>query len=151
MNKVILIGRLTADPDHRKTGNDLSVCTFTIAVDRRFKSENGPTADFIRVVAWRQTADFVDRNFSKGNRIAVVGSIQTRSYDDKDGKRQYVTEVVADEVEFCERKQDSQGGYDRPKASDAPAASESNEPGPSTGIQEEFYPSDVEDGNSIPF
>ena len=107
MNNVSLIGRLTAPPALQNTLNGTSVCRFTIAVDRRFKKEGQPTADFIPVVAWRQTAEFVSKYFTKGSRIAVIGSIQTRSWDDDDGQRHYLTEVVADNVEFCESKKDS--------------------------------------------
>ena len=92
MNKAILIGRLTKDPEIRYTaGNNTAVCQFTVAVDRRFKSENQPTADFIPIVAWRQTAEFVSKYFTKGSRIAIVGQIQTRSWDDAEGKKHYVT------------------------------------------------------------
>lgn len=104
MNKVILMGRLTREPELRFTTSNTAVCQFSIAVDRKFKSEGQPTADFIPVVAWRKTAEFVSKYFTKGSRIAVVGQIQTRNYDDKDGKKVYVTEVIADEVEFCESK-----------------------------------------------
>lgn len=108
MNNVSLIGRLTAPPVLQNTLNGTPVCRFTIAVDRRFKKEGQPTADFIPVIAWRQTAEFVTKYFTKGSRIAVIGSIQTRSWDDDDGQRHYATEVVADSVEFCESKrQDS--------------------------------------------
>lgn len=105
MNKAILIGRLTKDPEIRYTaGNNTAVCQFTVAVDRRFKSENQPTADFIPIVAWRQTAEFVSKYFTKGSRIAIVGQIQTRSWDDDERKRHYATEVIARNVEFCESK-----------------------------------------------
>jgi len=105
MNKVVLIGRLTKDPELRYTpSNNTSVCQFTVAVDRRFKSEGQPQADFIQIVAWRQTAEFVAKYFTKGSRIAITGSIQTRTWDDNSGNRRYITEVVADEVEFCESK-----------------------------------------------
>ena len=102
LNKVIIMGRLTRDPELRTTASDIPVCSFTVAVDRRFQ-RNGEErqADFINVVAWRQTADFVSRYFSKGRMINVVGSLQTRTYDDAEGKKRYVTEVVADEVNFC--------------------------------------------------
>lgn len=111
MNKVILMGRLTRDPEIRYTaGNNVPVCQFTVAVDRRFKSDNQPTADFIPVVAWRQTAEFVSKYFTKGSRIAVTGQIQTRSWDDQEGKKHYATEVIADEVEFCESKR-QEGNY----------------------------------------
>lgn len=104
MNNVTLIGRLTKDPELAYTQNQLAVCRFTVAVDRRFKSENQPTADFIPVVAWRQTAEFVSKYFTKGSRIAIIGQIQTRSWDDDEGKRHYATEVIAGNVEFCESK-----------------------------------------------
>lgn len=104
MNKVILIGRLTAMPELKQTGNNIAVCQFSVAVDRKYKIEGQPTSDFIPVVAWRKTAEFVAKYFVKGSRIAVVGSIQMRSYEDKDGNKRYVTEVIADEVEFCESK-----------------------------------------------
>ena len=105
MNKVILTGRLTKDPEHRTTPNGVSVTTFTVAVSRRTKNAEGRyDADFINVVAWRSTADFVAKYFQKGSGIGIVGSIQSRSYDDKNGNRRYVTEVVAEEVEFTGSK-----------------------------------------------
>lgn len=110
MNKVVLMGRLTKEPELRYTPNNVAVCQFTVAVDRRFKTDGQNQADFIPVVAWRQSAEFVSKYFTKGSRIAVVGSIQTRSWDDNDGKRHYVTEVIADEVEFCESKRQDANG-----------------------------------------
>ena len=104
MNNVVLIGRLTKEPELRTTTSGITVCSFTVAVDRRFKSEGQPTADFINVIAWRQTAEFVSKCFSKGSKIALTGSIQTRNWEDKDGNKRYATEVVADGVEFCESK-----------------------------------------------
>ena len=99
------MGRLTRDPELRTTPSGVSTCSFTVAVDRRYKSADGQTqADFIPVVAWRQTADFVSKYFYKGSRILLVGSIQTRTWDDQEGKRHYVTEVIAEDVEFCESK-----------------------------------------------
>lgn len=99
------MGRLTRDPELRTTANQIPVCTFTLAVDRRFKNANGERqADFIPVVVWRKQAEFCSRYFSKGSRMALVGSMQTRSWDDPEGKRQYKTEVVADEVYFAESK-----------------------------------------------
>lgn len=109
MNKVILIGRLTRDPELRYTATNTAVCQFTVAVDRRVKSENQPTADFIPVVAWRQTAEFVSKYFSKGNRIAVTGSIQVRNWEDNEGKKRYATEVIADDIEFVESKRQDSG------------------------------------------
>ncbi len=104
MNKAILVGRLTKDPELRTTGSGVSVCSFTIAVSRRFKNaEGGYDADFINCVAWRQQAEFVAKYFTKGRMIGLCGSIQTRNYD-KDGQRVYITEVVADEISFVESK-----------------------------------------------
>ena len=103
MNKVELVGRLTKDPEVKLTSNQTQFCNFTIAVDRRFKDANGQRqADFINCVAWRQTAVFIQKYFHKGNRIGLVGSIQTRSYDDNSGQKKFITEVVIDEAEFVE-------------------------------------------------
>ena len=103
MNKVELVGRLTKDPEVKLTSNQTQFCNFTVAVDRRFKDANGQRqADFINCVAWRQTAVFIQKYFHKGNRIGLVGSIQTRSYDDQNGQKRFITEVVVDEAEFVE-------------------------------------------------
>ncbi|NCC82709.1 MAG: single-stranded DNA-binding protein [Clostridia bacterium] len=105
MNKAILMGRLTQDPELKSTNNGISVCTFSIAVDRRFKNASGEReADFIPIVTWRQTAEFVAKYFHKGSRIALVGSIQVRSWQDKEGGKRYTTEVVADECYFADSK-----------------------------------------------
>ena len=108
LNKVILIGNLTADPELKQTQSGISVVSFTIAINRRYQSKNAPegqqTADFINIVAWRKTAEFVGQYFKKGKPILVCGSIQTRSYTDNNGSKRYVTEVVADEVGFVESK-----------------------------------------------
>lgn len=103
MNKVELIGRLTKDPEIRMTANQVAFCNFTLAVDRSFKDSNGQRqADFINCVAWRQTATFIQKYFRKGNRLGVIGSIQTRNYEDKNGQKVFVTEVIVDEAEFVE-------------------------------------------------
>ena len=104
MNRVILMGRLTADPELRQTPQGTSVTSFTIAVDRRIKTENGQQADFITCVAWRKTAEFICRYFQKGRMIAIEGQIQSRSWDTQDGKRQYATEVIVDNVSFTGEK-----------------------------------------------
>lgn len=102
MNKVTLVGRLTKDPEIKLTTNQTQYCNFTIAVDRRFKDQNGQRqADFINCVAWKQTAVFIQKYFKKGNRIGAAGSIQTRTYE-KDGQKQYITEVLVEEAEFVE-------------------------------------------------
>jgi len=104
INRVVLVGRLTKDPVLRKTANGASVTSFTLACTRRFKQEGQPDADFINTVVWNKTADSVQQYMHKGSLVGVEGRIQTRSYDDKDGKRVYVTEVVADSVQFLESK-----------------------------------------------
>ncbi len=98
MNKVILIGRLTRDPEVKYTTNNTLVCSFSLAVGRNFKKEGQPDADFINIVAWGKTGEFCSKYFNKGQQVAVVGRIQTRNYDDKEGKKVYVTEVIAEEV-----------------------------------------------------
>ncbi len=108
-NKVILIGNLTADPELKQTQNGISVTSFSIAVSRRFSSknaENAQQADFINIVAWRNTAEFITKYFQKGKSILIVGSLQSRSWTDQNGQKRYVTEVVADEAQFVERKSD---------------------------------------------
>ena len=103
MNKWCGVGRLTKDPEIKLTSNQTKFCQFTLAVDRRFKDANGQRqADFISCLAWRQTAEFIAKYFKKGNKIGVVGSIQVRSYEDQNGQKHFVTEVVIDEAEFVE-------------------------------------------------
>ncbi|MGX8709405.1 MAG: single-stranded DNA-binding protein [bacterium] len=110
LNVAVLMGRLVADPELRHTPNDVSVTSFTIAVDRSYvKAGADRQADFIDIVAWRSTADFVCRYFHKGQLVAVQGSIQTRTYTDKDGNKRKAFEVVADNVHFAESKRDSAG------------------------------------------
>ena len=101
-NKVILVGNMTADPELKQTPSGLSVCSFSIAVNRRFaKTEQAQqTVDFINIVAWRQQAEFVSRYFKKGNPILICGQLQTRTWTDNQGQKRYATEVVADEVTF---------------------------------------------------
>ena len=108
LNKVILTGRLTATPELKTTTGGNSVTSFSIAVQRQFKSADGSyQTDFINIVAWRNTAEFVTRYFEKGQLIAIVGSIQTRQYEDKTGAKRTAFEVVADEAQFVESKKDS--------------------------------------------
>lgn len=120
MNKCELIGRLTKDPELKLTTNQTAYCNFTIAVDRRFKDANGQRqADFINCVAWKQTATFVQKYFHKGNRIGVVGSIQTRQYEDQQGVKHFITEVLAEEIEFVESQQ--QAAPEQNTQAEAPA------------------------------
>ena len=152
MNNVSLIGRLTAPPALQNTLNGTSVCRFSIAVDRRFKKEGQPTADFIPVVAWRQTAEFVSKYFTKGSRIAVIGSIQTRSWDDDDGQRHYLTEVIADNVEFCESKKNQSA--DNPMTTEAGFNDDNYVPplpSPPPALNTEGYYPMPEDDDDCPF
>lgn len=108
LNCAILMGRLVADPELKTTTNGVSVSSFRIAVDRAYQKQGEERqADFIDIVAWRQTADFVSRYFRKGSMIALQGSIQTRNYEDKQGNKRTAVEVVADNVSFCGSKAES--------------------------------------------
>ena len=114
MNKAILVGRLTRDAELRTTGSGTSVCSFTLAVNRRFKNADGNyDADFINCVAWRVQAEFISKHFKKGDMFGIVGNLQTRIYE-KDGNKTYITEVVVEEVNFV-------GGKKSDKGSDIPA------------------------------
>ena len=105
INKVILMGRLVAEPELKKTSNDVAVVSTRIAVDRDFKDANGERrADFIDIVVWRERAEFISKYFRKGSMIAVVGSIQSRQYEDKDGNKRTSIEVVCDQVSFTGEK-----------------------------------------------
>lgn len=108
MNKVILMGRLTRDPETRytQTTNKL-VATFTLAVNRKYVKENEQTADFPNIVAWGKTGEFVSKYFTKGMQVGVIGRINTRDYEDKDNKKRYITEVIAEEVYFADSKKDN--------------------------------------------
>ena len=108
MNRAILCGNLVADPQFATSTNGVSLCKFTIAVQRKFKSNSGESeADFINIITWRGIADNCSKYLHKGNKVGVVGSIQTRNYDAQDGTKRYVTEIVADEVEFLTQKQEN--------------------------------------------
>lgn len=108
MNRIILLGRLVKDPDVKVTTSGKTVCTFTLAVDRPFSGKDGKReADFINIQTWNKTAELIGNYVSKGQRLLVDGRLQIRSYDGKDGNKHYVTEVIADRVEFIERKEKS--------------------------------------------
>ena len=106
MNKVILLGRLTRDPELRTTPSGVNVCSFSLAVNRRFAKEGQQNADFINCVAWRNTAEFVAKYFAKGRMMGVVGSLQTGRYE-KDGQTHYTTDVLVDEAYFADSKSSS--------------------------------------------
>lgn len=109
MNSICLMGRLTADPELKTTPSGVPVTSFTVAVNRRFGAKEGeqPQADFFNVTAWRQTAEFITKFFRKASSICVVGSLQTRSWTDRQGQKRYVTEIVADEAYFVDAKGES--------------------------------------------
>ena len=111
MNKVILKGRLTANPELKKTPSEISVCTFSIAVNRKYDKEK---TDFIVCEAWRQTAEFIEHYFNKGKEIVVVGELHIDKWD-KDGETRYLTKVVVDEVEFCGSKNENKNDNEQPK------------------------------------
>ncbi len=123
LNKAILMGRLVADPELRRTSTDKSVVTFTLAVNRNFarQGEQAQT-DFIDIVAWGKTAEFVSRYFVKGQLVAVAGQIQTRTWEDKQGNKRKSVEVVAEEVHFAEPKRDNQPRNDAPRGGFDPMA-----------------------------
>ena len=113
LNKVILCGRLTADIELKRTQSGVSVCSFTLAVNRKYQKENEQQqADFINCVAWRSTAEFISKYFCKGSSICICGSIQTRNYTDKDGNKRTAFEVVVDEANFVDSKGESSTGAD---------------------------------------
>ena len=119
LNKVILMGHMTADPELKQTGSGISVCSFSIGVNRRYSKsadQNQQSVDFINIVAWRQQAEFVSRYFKKGSSIIVCGQLQTRNWTDNQGQKRYVTEVVADEVSFGAPAASQNPGGDKPSA-----------------------------------
>lgn len=120
MNKTILLGRLTKDPEVRYTQtNNTMVVNFTLAVNRRFAKEGETTADFINIIAWNKTAEFVSKYFKKGQQVAIVGRLQTRTYEDDKGKH-FITEVVAEEVYFADSKKEEKVTEDEFVSDDLP-------------------------------
>lgn len=118
LNNVVLMGRLTADPELKQTPNGVAVLSFSIAVDRDYTQQGQERqADFINIVAWRQTAEFICKYFAKGQMIALKGSIQTRSYEDRQGNKRTAFEVVADKVYFCGSKEESNNKKPNPNNS----------------------------------
>lgn len=146
LNTCVLMGRLTADPELRTTQSGKSVASFSLAVDRDFQQNVEKQADFISVVAWGKTAEFIDKYFRKGRMIAVVGRIQTRTYTDKDGNNRKVAEVVADKVSFTGEKAEAIESKEAPKeirAKEPPAAYTSGD------LSEEFEAIPVDE--DLPF
>ena len=123
LNRIIIMGRLTRDPELRRTGSGTPVTSFSLAVDRDFKSQSGEKeTDFIDVVAWRSTAEFVSKYFTKGRMAVVEGRLQIRDWTDRDGGKRRSAEVVADNVYFGDSKRDGAGDYGAPPAYGAPAS-----------------------------
>ena len=109
MNKVILMGRLVRNPETRYTQtNNVQVTSFSLAVNRRFSKEGEQQADFINIIAWNKTAEFCSKYFKKGQQVGIIGRMQTRNYDDNNGVKHYVTEVIAEEVYFADSKKETQ-------------------------------------------
>ena len=124
MNKVILIGRFVRDPEVRYTSNDKCCANFSIAVDRKYKQEGQPEADFPRVITWGKTAEFIEKYFRKGMKIGIEGRIQTGSYKNKDGNTVYTTDIIADSVEFVESKSASSNSNSSKPAESKPKIDE---------------------------
>jgi single-strand DNA-binding protein len=162
LNRVILMGRLVADPELKTTASGVSVTSFRIAVDRNYvKSGEERKADFIDIVCWRQTAEFVCRYFGKGSLIAVEGQLQSRTYQAKDGTNRYVVEVVADNVSFTGERRDGSSsygaaynqaysqGYAQPAAPAAPQAPVQPVPSYQSGSNSDFQ--ELVDDDDLPF
>ena len=139
LNCVAIVGRLVADPELKTTSSGISVTSFTVAVERSYvrQGEERQT-DFIDVVAWRQTAEFTTKYFRKGSWIAVKGSIQTRTYEDKNGIKRKAVEVSADNIDFCSNKSDNQGSYSGGTYNAAPAPAAAPAPSFSTADEGSF-------------
>lgn len=111
MNKVILMGRMVADPETRYTQNNTAMTRFKIAVNRQHKQEGQPTADFFQITAWGKTAEFVQKYFTKGQQVLVEGNLRNNSWTDKDGNKRYRDDIHADRVYFADSKRDTDEGY----------------------------------------
>lgn len=152
-NRAILIGRLTADPELKQTQSGISVCSFSIAVDRRFSGRDSERkTDFINITSWRQQAEFVCRYFHKGDVIGVEGSIQTRNYEDKNGNKRTATEIVTDNVFFTGARSNNSGSSGSSygeSSSYAPAPAAPAQPAYTSGAASDFE--EVESDNDLPF
>lgn len=123
LNRIVIMGRLCADPELKKTQTGISVCSVCVAVDRPRRQDAEAQTDFLDIVAWRQTAEFLARYFGKGQQIAVEGKLQSRTWEDNEGHRRKAVEIVAEQLHFCGPKQDSAGrAGDGPAGRAAPAA-----------------------------
>ena len=151
LNQIIIMGRLTRDPELRRTQIGTAVCSFSVAVDRDFKSQSGEKeTDFIDVVAWRQTGEFVSKYFTKGRMIVVSGSLQSRKWQDRNGQNRISWEVIADNVYFGDSKRDSAGDMGGSYAAPAYTAPAGGYSAPVGGGPSGFAEIDEEDGD-LPF
>lgn len=148
MNKIMLIGRFTKDPELRYTKNGTAVASFTLAVSRRFTNQNGEReADFFNCVAWNKTAEFIAQYFKKGQAIGLEGRLQVRSYEGNDGQRRWATEVVAEQVEFVGSKNGGKNNSGNGNSSSSHNSNSSDYSDSGLGLGEEI----VFDDNDIPF
>ena len=139
LNRAIIMGRLTDNPELRHTSSNIPVTTFTLAVERNFRSGDERVTDFLDIVAWRNTAEFASKYFTKGMQVAVEGSIQVRSYTDRDGNKRRAWEIVADQVYFADSRRDG-----------APAA-RSEQPAPSISNADTSDFAEFDGGDLLPF
>ena len=151
MNQVQLVGNICRDPEYRTLQSGVTCCQFTVACQRKFKNAQGQyDADFINCVAWRQTADFINRYFIKGNKIGLVGTLQTRSYDAQDGTKRYVTEVIVENVEFVAPRQDSGSSYGSPPPAQQRQQSQQRNEQQRMDMSGQGF-QEVEDDDELPF
>lgn len=136
LNSVILMGRLTADPDYRTTQSGAALARFTLAVERDYAQNGERQTDFLDVIAWRGTADFVSKYFQKGQLVAVRGSVQVSSYTDREGNKRRSWDIVADQVYFAEGRKDSGGADTRPAHPAQPPRPQPSQPQPYQGEQQ---------------
>lgn len=141
MNKVFLIGRLTKDPELRYTSSNIPTASFSIAVNRNFTNQNGEReADFINIIVWRKQAENVKNYLTKGSQVAIDGRIQTRSYDAQDGSKRYVTEVIADNVQFLDTRSSGTSGYQPSSTGPTPYDFEQSAPAaPTTDVSSDPF------------
>ncbi|MEG1448133.1 MAG: single-stranded DNA-binding protein [Oscillospiraceae bacterium] len=150
INKVILVGRLTSDPEVKQTQSGLAVVSFAVACNRQYEQNGERKADFINCVAWRKTAEFIGKYFKKGNSIGIEGSIQTRKYQDKDGNKRIAVEVLVEKVSFVESNNQKSDGY-TPSDTNAPPSpdTDSGTANYSNGSVDDFV--ELESDTDLPF
>ena len=149
MNKVTLVGRLAKDPELRTTNTGKSVCSFTVAVNRRFQQEGQPSADFFQVTAWGKQGEVINQYMAKGRQIALSGRLQNRTYDAKDGTKRYVVDVILEEFDFIGSKSDAGGNREE-------SGGIGNGQAPASGYQQDMLLGDddfhmIADDDDVPF